>query len=114
VIMQLSIESGVDVNEREDTGSTPLHHSSCKEGKMKSWGGTTIYAGPSRGTVESSHLLLKHGAEMDAKDNKGRTPLDLALEHGREEIARLLSERCHAISLNVCKFLYEYTTTRTS
>jgi ankyrin repeat protein len=44
------------------------------------------------GTVEGTRLLLKHGAIIDAEDNEGRTPLQLALEHGRDDIATCLKE----------------------
>jgi ankyrin repeat protein len=83
-IMQLLLDSGADVNTRDDAGSTPLHHSSSREQKDASFGDS--------GTVESSRLLLKHGADIDAKDKKGATPLQRALSHGRDEIARFLSE----------------------
>jgi ankyrin repeat protein len=82
--MQLLLDSGADVNTRDDAGSTPLHHSSSREQKNASF--------VASGTVEGSHLLLKHGADIDAKDKKGDTPLQRALSHGRDEIARFLSE----------------------
>ena len=44
------------------------------------------------GTVECTRLLLKHGAIIDAEDNQGKTPLQLALEHGRDHIATCLKE----------------------
>jgi ankyrin repeat protein len=44
------------------------------------------------GTAGSTRLLLKHGANIDAKDNKGRTALQVALENGRDEIAMVLTE----------------------
>ena len=78
-IMQLLLDSGADANARDNAGSTPLHHSSYNQG----W---------PEGTVEGSCLLLKYGADIYAKDNEGRPPLQLALAHGRDELARFLSE----------------------
>jgi ankyrin repeat protein len=37
------------------------------------------------------HLLLEHGADMDAEDKDGKTPLQLSLESGHDEVTRLLS-----------------------
>ena len=81
-VVQLLLNYGTDANTQDDAGSTPLHHSSCRQKAF-----SALY-----GTAEGVHLLLKHGANIDAKDNKGRTPLQLALEHEYHEMARLLSE----------------------
>ena len=82
-IVQVLLDHGADPNARDDDNSTPLHHSSLwqKKGYL-----TT------RGTVEGTRLLLKYGAIIDAEDNEGRTPLQLALEHGRDDIAACLKE----------------------
>ena len=82
-VVQLLLNYGADPNTRDDAGSTPLHHSSCRQ-KLSS---LNRY-----GTADGAHLLLKYGANIDAQDNEGRTPLHLALEHGRHEMARFLSE----------------------
>ena len=37
-------------------------------------------------------LLLKYGAIIDAEDDKGKTPLQLALEHGHDDVAACLKE----------------------
>jgi len=81
-VMQLLLNHGTDANMQDDAGSTPLHHSSCRQKSILAF----------YGTAEGAHLLLEHGANVDAKDNKGRTPLQLALKHRRDEMARFLSE----------------------
>ena len=79
-IMQVLLDHGANPNARDDSNSTPLHHSS--------WSAVRH----SRGTVEGTRLLLKYGAIIDAEDNKGRTPLQLALEYGHDDIAKCLKE----------------------
>jgi len=81
-IVQLLLNYGADANTRDDAGFTPLHHSSCRQKPL-----STLF-----GTAEGAYLLLKHGANIDAKDNQGRTALELALDHGHDEMARFLSE----------------------
>ena len=80
-LMQVLLDHGADPNARDNNGSTSLHSSSYRT-KISS----------SSGTIEGTRLLLKHGAIIDAEDNEGRSPLQLALEHGRHDIATCLRE----------------------
>jgi ankyrin repeat protein len=59
---------------RDDAGCTPLH---C----------------PFRDTQhgeEMIELLIEHGADVNATDNKGRTPVDQMLQNGRRDLADVL------------------------
>ncbi|HEV8415680.1 MAG TPA: ankyrin repeat domain-containing protein [Bryobacteraceae bacterium] len=62
-LVELGVQSGVDVNAANDAGQTALH----------------IAAQASDGIVK---YLAEHGANLDAKDKQGRTPLDAALGVG--------------------------------
>ncbi|KAH9969677.1 ankyrin repeat protein [Russula dissimulans] len=81
-VMQLLLDQGTDVNIQDNVGSTPLHHSSR-------WHKGIWFS--SGGTVEGSRLLLRHGANIDAENDEGKTPLRVALERGHEEMAEFLS-----------------------
>jgi ankyrin repeat protein len=62
------------VNVRDDVGSTPLHYP-C----------TNTPHGP-----EIIELLIEHGADVNAKDNAGCTPVDQMLRNGRKDLAEVL------------------------
>ena len=78
-IIQVLLDHGANPNARDDNNATPLHYSS--------W-----WSGADGGTVKGTRLLLKHGGIIDAEDNDGKTPLQLALDHGRDGIATCLKE----------------------
>ena len=60
--MKICLEKGVDINAAtEKTLNTALH------------------AAAGEGTDDIVQFLADHGAKLDAKDNKGRTPRDVAL-----------------------------------
>ena len=62
------------VNVRDNVGLTPLHY-------------------PFKDTQhgeEIIELLLEHGADINAKDNAGRTPTDQMLQNGRQDLAEVL------------------------
>jgi ankyrin repeat protein len=62
------------VNVRDDVGRTPLHY-------------------PYRNTPhgpEIIELLIEQGADVNAKDNAGHTPVDQMLQNGRKDLAEVL------------------------
>lgn len=65
------IKAGAKVNRKGQKGFTPLHHAAF--GKKP----------------DMVRLLLEHGAEINALNNAGKTPLDLA----SGETAELLKEK---------------------
>ncbi len=59
--VKLCIELGLDVNAANDLGETPLHGAAAR-------GATTII-----------QYLVDHGAKLETKDKRGRTPLAIAI-----------------------------------
>jgi len=66
-IIQLLLDSGADVSERDSKGKTVLH-SVCHNGDSK----------------EVLPLLIARGADINAKDNNGATPLHHAAQNSME------------------------------
>ena len=61
---------------------------------------TPLHLAAVRGTVETARLLLDAGADLDAKDMRGRSPTELAKTHriGRAEGRNMVTllEEAHA------------------
>lgn len=76
-VIALLLARGADARARSKTGDSPLMEAAV------------------RGDVAAARLLLEHGAEVNAVDHRGYTPLLLAAQYDREapELVRLLLER---------------------
>ena len=71
-ILKLLIESGAEVNVKQQAGSTPLH------------------AAAQYGNLDMLIILLESGAEVNVRMEGGKLPADLAREKGYNEIAEIL------------------------
>ena len=72
--VQRQLDAGVDVNEENAIGYTPLHYAAAG------------------GHIDIVELLIEHGANINATDssNKGATPLDYAYWKGQMEVVEVL------------------------
>uniref|UniRef100_UPI00398E77B1 transient receptor potential channel pyrexia-like n=1 Tax=Pristiophorus japonicus TaxID=55135 RepID=UPI00398E77B1 len=106
-VARFLMERHADVNKPDNYGITPLHVAAAKDypemvdflldcdGKInvsKTTGmqQTPVHYAAKYDAANSLHCLLKHDADMKARDYKQRTPLQLATELDRTESARLL------------------------
>lgn len=71
-LVSILIDRGLDVDSRDDMGSTPLHNAAVAE------------------NLETVRLLLDHGADINTKDSMGLTALHKAVAGGRLSSIRLL------------------------
>ena len=73
-IFQMLLDGGADVNAGSNMKMTPL------------------MAAASLGRPEQLAALLKHGADVHAKDTKGRTALDMATKRDRPKCIKILND----------------------
>ncbi|XP_038666107.1 transient receptor potential channel pyrexia-like [Scyliorhinus canicula] len=110
-VAKFLIERNADVNKPDNYGVTPLHVAAAKnypemvdflldcgadvEAKTSGMLQTPVHYAAKYDANNSLHCLLKHDANMKARDYKQRTPLQLATELDRSESAQLLLQ-CQA------------------
>lgn len=73
-IVEKLLEAGADVNAAQQHEFTALH------------------AAAQEGLEDMARMLVRHGADRSALDDKGRTPADLAASNGHAALAELLAK----------------------
>lgn len=109
-MFEFLVEHGADLNRSDAHGSTPLllaasrpllyakllldhgaNVNTCGTGRHWWPGGyAPLHMAAAQGDKDVVRLLLAHGANVDARTGDGRTPREIALDHGRKEVASLL------------------------
>lgn len=87
------LKAGGKTDMRDKHGDTALHVAVRHHGELVKGDvflGTSDY---NRDTREAIAQLLESGAAAGAKNNDGKTPLDLAREAGKEDLVKLLQEQ---------------------
>jgi hypothetical protein len=100
------IRAGSDPDAQEPEGHTPLYRASTGEVArvlLAAGAAVEVPSGPTRGTplhqaARRGHgtvavALLDHGADIEARDNKGQTPLRRAVNCRKLEVVQLLMRR---------------------
>jgi cytohesin len=102
-IAELLIAKGADVNVKNESGWTPLHQAALANVKAIRTVGVDLNAKDEDGAThwydddmvlleqkEIAELLIDKGANVNAKDAWGGTPLHKAAANGKKEVAELL------------------------
>ncbi|KAK2592180.1 hypothetical protein QQS21_010122 [Conoideocrella luteorostrata] len=89
-IVTLLLESGADVKAKDKSGRTPLSWAAEREHKSRRRRGLYEDYEARRRKEAVVKLLLKNRADIEAKDELGRTPLVSAAESGDKDMIKIL------------------------
>ena len=109
-IVEILLNAGANVNAQDSSDRTPVHWAARQNRKeivkllmnaKDPNGWTPLHWAAHYGKKAMVQLLLNHGARIDARDNKGQTPLDIAIENedysnNHKFIVELLRERAES------------------
>jgi len=101
--LNILIEAGADVNEKDEYGHSPLHLTARRgylrvaklliekganlEAKGGTWEETPLSLALRHGKLEMATFLIEKGANLEAKDTDKATPLHVAAEKGNLDVA---------------------------
>ncbi|PYI06041.1 ankyrin, partial [Aspergillus sclerotiicarbonarius CBS 121057] len=102
-MVEYMIQNGANVKLRDDYQRTPLHKAVGSENHVMRllanrgadvkaadiFGQTALHMAAEAGLAEDVYFLLGHGLAGDLKDNRGRTPRDLASKGGKKDVMRV-------------------------
>lgn len=103
--VQLLIDLGGDVNQRDKGGDSPLDEAAflgntevlkllldhgADINASGKYGSTPLHAAAGRGEAEAAELLIENGAEVNAKTKHGDTPLCTAISSSQLKVAEVL------------------------
>lgn len=93
-VARLLLEKGASINAKSNIGKTALHvvtHSNAVNHELprRNRSSQAILDGK----VAVTRLLIDKGADINAKDNSGRTPLHYAIDENMPDVVRVLLEK---------------------
>lgn len=97
--IQVLLEKGADVNFKGNENWTPLYlalsrgHNEAVSLLLKSGAkveGNYLHTAAIKGYGKIAYMLLENGADPNAKDKKGKTPLNYACRYSHKKVAKIL------------------------
>lgn len=86
---ELLINRGANINEKDNFGNNALHYAISKQDITLYFGMTLTNSSPSEAVIQ---LLLAHQIDINARNDRGQTPLQLAEYRGETAIVNLLKQ----------------------
>lgn len=88
--VELLLKLGADVNQDAIMGTTALHAAAM--------GGSTQGEGDPQSYHRTTEVLIAHGADINRRTNRQRTPLDDAIKNENEAVATVLRQHDAQVS----------------
>lgn len=91
-VIELLLKYGADINAADKGGGTPLHYVAVSDPNSMDRQRLLFQPVTVISPSKAAELLIRHGADLNARNNNGETPLDRAIQSDRKKMVKLLRQ----------------------